>query len=125
MDQLKLSINGTATNTGNTNITLPASGSFSSPVYEGVIRVFTSTIGVNATCKVAAIFGTDASNASNVIQIYGGDGSATPAGIGLDESFHLRSQVSFGSINVVVNVATNNCAHDVHLTANPPRATTY
>jgi len=120
---LKLAISNVATNSGaNTNVTLPASGSFVQPVSAAVIRVKTLTVGVNATCKVAAIIGTDASNANNLIQVYGGDGGASPAGVGIDESFSIRSDVSLGSINVVVNVATNNCTHDVSIAANPPQA---
>jgi hypothetical protein len=120
--QIKLVLANVATNTGNTNVSLPASGSFSSPVSAAIIRVKSLTVGVNATVKVAAIIGTDAGNASNLIQVYGGDGSASPAGVGIDESFSIRSDVSFGSINVVVNVATNNCTHDVSIAANPPQA---
>lgn len=109
-----------ATNTGNTNVTLPASGSFSPPIRVAYVRVKTLTLGVNSTVKVALITATDSTNANNVIQIYPGDSAASAAGTGLDQTYELGPwDITVGSINVVVNVATNNCAHDVEIAAGP------
>jgi hypothetical protein len=109
-----------ATNTGNTNVTLPASGSFSPPIRLAYIRVKTLTIGVNATVKVALITITDSTNANNVVQIYPGDGAASAAGVPIDQTYDLGPwDVTASSVNVVVNVATNNCTHDVEIAAGP------
>jgi hypothetical protein len=124
-DSLRLVTQNITTNVGNTNVTIPTSGSFAQPLTMGFVRVFTTTLGVNATCKVAAIIGTDSTNANNQVQVYGGDGSASPAGVGIDESIFIRSATTFSSINVVVNVATNNCVHEVHISGNSPRADSF
>jgi hypothetical protein len=109
-----------ATNTGNTNVTLPSSGAFTPPLRVFDVRVKTLTLGVNATCKVALITATDSTNANNVIQIYSGDSAASAAGTAIDQTYQMGpTDITVSSINVVVNVATNNCTHDVEIAGNP------
>lgn len=104
------------TNTGNTNVTLPATGSFSPSAGTGMIRVKSNVIGVNATCKVALITATDN---TTTVQLYAGDAAASSAGVGIDEVFEFVTDLNLTSITVVVNVATNNCTHDVEFAGNP------
>lgn len=105
-----------ATNTGNTNVTFPATGSFSPTVGTGMIRVKNNVIGVNATTKVALITGTDG---TTTVQLYAGDAAASAAGTGIDETFQFVTDLNLTSITCVVNVATNNSTVDAEFAGNP------
>lgn len=119
---VKVQVAAAATAAGNTNVVLPATGNFAIPVYAGMVRVKTVTIGENASIGVLGIIGRDSTNALNFVQISGGDGSATTNGMGIDQCYLFRTDLSFSTINVVISVSNNDCTHDVEIAANPPRA---
>jgi hypothetical protein len=101
------------TNTGNTTVTLPATGAFApTTISRGLVRVKSNVVGVNATAKVAKITGTDGTTTED---FYLGDANSSAAGEIIDETYQFQSELNLTSVSVVVNIATNNSTVDVEI----------
>jgi hypothetical protein len=116
-----------ACNAGTTVITVPASGNFSPPLSNGMVRVknalTTGGVGVNATTKVASVTvtGPPASNtaaAAVTVQVFGGDANASAAGTGIDEVYSIFTDISIQTAAISVTTATNTCYCDVEVAGN-------
>lgn len=100
-----------ATNSTASNTLSPLSQALSN----GAIRVRTNSVGAASTQKVVNITATDG---TTTISLYGGDGAATAAGQGLDETIDFVTQLNLNSFTVNIAVTANTSTHDVEVAGN-------
>jgi hypothetical protein len=91
---------------GNTLVTVPATGTFwpGNP-RAGYVRIKQNTLGTNGTTKIGSIQATDGTNVAN---IYSGDTNASANNQYIDSSFMFV--YDWGVSNINVNIVTANAA---------------
>lgn len=92
-----------------TNVVLNA---FPTTFSAGKIRVQSLALGVNATCKITNILGTDGTTTQ---QLYAGDAAQTANGQSYVNEIEFITDLALTSINVAINVVNNTSTFDVEV----------